>query len=168
MSIHVPHIINYMPFYLQTKVDERAVDTKEYGLIAKSTPYPALPTPKDPYKNTWHDEDGDEEYNEVMHYESFELSVSFYLKTFDDAEGTSEKSMRRQLDSFFSKIRQGEFMIYDSYLGLGFSGVRYSGFKEDSIKRRKNWTRVIFSVTFKVNNPLSRVVLNANNVLVEE
>lgn len=41
----VPSIINYKPFYVQTQDDVSAIDTAHWGLIAKSNPYPVLPSP---------------------------------------------------------------------------------------------------------------------------
>lgn len=157
---YIPDIINYKPFYIQTDVEEGAIDTTQWGLVAKSNPFPALPTPKEPYKNEWLDEDGDDEYNDVMHYESFEFDVTFYVKTIgEDAESVLVSQTRQ----FFDKIRNGEFMIYDAYTGLGRRKVRYAGYSEESYKHMtetdssKDWARAIFNVTFKVNDPITRI-----------
>ena len=81
---YIPEILNYKPFYIQTDADSEAIDTTEWGLVAKANPYPLLPTPKQPYKNEWLDEDGDDEYNAQMHYEAIEFDVSFYIKKLDN------------------------------------------------------------------------------------
>ena len=159
---YVPDIIDYKPFYIQTDADGSAVDTTEWGLVAKSTPFPILPTPKEVYYNEWLDEDGDDEYNAEMAYESFEFEVAFYVKTLGE---DAEKTLVDQVEDFFSKIRQGEFMVYDSYTGLGRRGVRYAGYSEDSFKRTANWARAIFSVTFKVNDPITRIVLSDGKLI---
>ena len=52
---YIPDIIGYKPFYIQTSVDDVAIDTTQWGLVAKSNPFPILPTPKAPYKNEWKD-----------------------------------------------------------------------------------------------------------------
>lgn len=177
---YIPEILNYKPFYIQTDADSEAIDTTEWGLVAKANPYPLLPTPKQPYKNEWLDEDGDDEYNAQMHYEAIEFDVSFYIKTFDEQliapmsipndvqiqpnlhKFTAEGKMRTQIEAFFAKIKNGEFMIYDSYTGIGRRGVRYAGYKEDSYKRRDSfpngWARAVFTVTFKVNDPITRII----------
>ena len=159
---YIPDIIDYKPFYIQTDADEVAVDTTQWGLVAKSNPFPILPTPKDPYKNEWLDEDGDDEYNTQMYYESFEFDVTFYVKTLGS---DSEQVLRGQIESFFSKIRNGEFKIFDSYTGLGRRKVRYAGYSEEDFKKNDKWSRAIFSVTFKVNDPITRIIFNSGKLV---
>jgi hypothetical protein len=165
--VYIPDIVNYQPFYIQTDADNSAIDTTEWGLVAKTNPFPALPTPKEPYKNEWFDENGDDEYNEMMFYESFEFDVQFYVKTIGE---NAEARLLSQIDSFFDKIKRGEFKIYDSHTGVGRQKVRYAGFNSDEYKRRykasSDWARAIFTITFKVNDPLTRVTLR-NGQLVE-
>lgn len=164
---YIPDIINYQPFYIQLNAEEGAIDTTVWGMVAKANPFPALPTPKEVYKNEWLDENGDDEYNAQMYYESFEFDVQFYVKVMGE---NAEAVMRSQIDDFFNKIGQGEFMVYDSYTGLGRQKVRYAGFGEDEFKKRirasHNWARAIFTITFKVNDPITRIVLS-NGKLVE-
>lgn len=161
---YIPDIIDYKPFYIQTDADGIAIDTTEWGLVAKSNPYPILPTPKETYRNEWLDEHGDDEYNAQMYYESFEFEVSFYIKTLG---ADAERTLRAQVDEFFSKIRQGEFKVYDSYTGLGRQKVRYAGYAEDNFKKTDKWARAIFTITFKVNDPITRISLE-NGQLVEK
>lgn len=175
--VYIPEIIDYKPFYIQTDVDSTAIDTTFWGLIAKTNPFPVLPSPKEPYKNDWSDEDGDDEYigltdkngdyHSGMRYESIEFDVSFYIKTIGE---DAEKTMVSQIESFFQKISRKEFKIYDSYTGIGRQKVRYAGFDEESYKRNlkkgNGWARAIFSIKFKVNDPITRITLS-NNILKE-
>lgn len=160
---YIPDILDYKPFYIQTDADTAAIDTTAWGLVAKMTPFPILPTAKEPYKNEWLDEDGDEEYTAQMHYESFEFDVTFYVKTLG---ADAEKTLISQMESFFSKIRHGQFKIYDAYTGLGRQNVRYVEYTEESFKRTDNWARAIFVAKFKVNDPITRITLK-NGKLVE-
>lgn len=159
--VYIPDIVNYQPFYIQTDVEEGAIDTTTWGLVAKTNPFPALPNPKEPYKNKWMDEDGDDEYNKKMYYESFEFDVQFYIKTM---EANAEATLLSQIEAFFEKIKEGEFMIYDSHTGLGRKKVRYAGFDPEEYKRRykatADWARAIFTITFKVNDPITRIVFS--------
>jgi hypothetical protein len=169
--VFIPEISDYKPFYIQTSVDTGAIDTTVWGLVAKVNPFPALPNPKEPYKNEWHDQNGDDEYTEQMFYEPIEFSVAFYVKTYATDAKSAEAVMLSQIDSFFAKIRQGEFMIYDSYTGIGRKKVRYAGYDEEEFKRRHKsgagWARAIFTIKFKVNDPITRISL-VNGKLVEE
>jgi hypothetical protein len=157
--IYIPKIADYKPFYIQTESDAAAVDTTEWGLIAKSNPYPLLPNPKAPHKNEWLDENGDEEYVKEMYYESIEFSVSFYVKAYNSEGLSAEEAIRNQVEGFFSKIRSGEFKVFDSYTGIGRQKVRYAGYKEESFTKRKDWARAIFTISLKVNDPVTRITL---------
>lgn len=165
---YIPDIVNYQPFLIQKDEENAyAVDTTTWGLVAKSNPFPLLPTPKEPYKNEWLDEEGNDEYVAEMHYESFEFDVEFYIKTKGE---NSEATLRSQIDGFFGHIKSGNLLIYDSYTGLGRKDVRYAGYSEGSFKRKMDgsdkWSRAIFTITFKVNDPITRIVLR-NGRLVE-
>lgn len=168
---YIPEIIDLQPFYIQTEADQVARDTTEWGLVPQKNAYPLLPTPKEPYKNEWMDEDGDEEYTEVMHYEPMEISVGFYIKAYDSPAGTAQEQIREQVESFFSLIKHGEFKIYDSYTGLGRQKVRYAGFNEDTFKSRRrqgsNWASATFSLRFKINDPITRVVMYDGSLIAE-
>ena len=122
----------YKPFYIQVVSGGVKVchDTTEWGLVARTNPYPALPNPKDPYRNEWPGEDGDDEYTAQMHYEAFEMQVGFYVKCFNSGTVKASEVLRLQLDSFFSAVRQGEFDIYDTYTGLGYRKARYAGYDD--------------------------------------
>ena len=164
--VYIPDIIDYKSFYVQTESDVAARDTREWGLIAKVNPYPLLPNPKELYKNEWHDQHGDDEWCHKMYYESIPFDVSFYIKAFDTEEYTAEDMIRNQVENFFSLIKEGEFKIYDSYNCIGRQKVRYAGYSEESFTRRGNWARAIFRITFKANDPITRMVLR--NGIIEE
>lgn len=171
MSAFIPHMKGYKPFYIQTtEVPESGEpvvachDTTEWGLVAKTNPYSALPTPKEPYRNEWPGEDGDDEYTAQMHYEAFEMQVGFYVKCFGSGTQTAVEVLRSQLDSFFSAIKQGEFEVFDSYTGLGFRKVRYAGYGEEDFLSREDWARLTFTATFKVNDPVTRMIYSGGSI----
>lgn len=152
----LPFINGYKPFYIQCDGDVSAMDTaSEWGLVAKANPYPALPTPKEPYNNEWLDEDGDDEYTAALYYEAFTFDVQFFVKAYAGSGGDAVTVLRGQMAAFFEHIRKGEFRVYDSYTGLGRRKVRYAGYEEGEFKARDDWARLIFTVTFKVNDPVT-------------
>jgi hypothetical protein len=165
---YLPNIPDYKPFYIQCEGDALALDTAaEWGLVAKTNPYPAMPEPKEPYVNDFHDENGDDEYTAEMRYQSFTFQVEFYVKAYDAGTTPAVSVLRQQIASFFEHIKNGEFKVYDAYTGLGRQKVRYAGYEEadNGFKARADWARLIFSVTFKVNDPVTTVLL-ANGGLV--
>lgn len=168
MAIDNPTLVGYKPFYIQ--VDSSLYDTKtQWGLIAKSNPYPALPSAKSPYNNDWKDEHGDDEFTEHLYYESFEFSVGFYIRAKDTANGaTAEELIRSKISDFFTTIKNGEFKVYDAYTALGRQKVRYVSYKEDKFISRKGVARCMFTVTFKCNDPVTFMTLNQGGTAIVE
>lgn len=155
MAINNPNIPDYKPFYIQK--GGSCFDTREqWGFLTKSNPFPAMPNPKTPYSNNWKDAHGDDDFVEEMFYESFTFDVQFYIRT-NGADAADE--IRQKMAQFFSFIKDGYLEVYDSYTALGRRKVRYDGYKEDTFKSRGKgsdaWAICIFSVTFKVNDPVT-------------
>lgn len=169
---YLPYMSDYKPFYIQAANDATAWSTGVYGLVAKSSPYPAFPELKDPYNNDWKDENGDDEYLTSVNYKAFTFDVQFYVKAFDTVNGqgvvtkTADVVLREQMADFFAKIKVGEFKVFDSYTGLGRQKVRYAGYSENSgFLARDNWARLIFKVTFKVNDPVTNMKLQGGSIV---
>ena len=59
---YTPVIKDYKPFYIQAPGDTYAWDTRDYGMVAQSQPSPDDYEVKEPFKNDWFDEHGDDEY----------------------------------------------------------------------------------------------------------
>lgn len=163
---YIPNILDYKPFYIQTSADQMAIDTTYWGMVAKTNPLTAMPDPKDPYKNDWKDEDGVEEYVGRIYYKPIEFEVEFFVKTYDEGGVSSITLLNQQMNQFFEKIRNGEFMVYDSYTGIGRQKVRYAGYSEESFKARDKWSRAIFKIKFVANDPISKVVLSNGKLAV--
>lgn len=160
-------IVGYKRFLIQYGENAVATDTKEaWGMVAKTNPYPLLPTPKDPYKNDWKDEDGDDEYTTQMHYQGFEIEVEFYMKAMGQ---TPAADLHLAAWSFFEAVRHGTFRIYDEYTALGFQRVRYAGsdFGDSVFKERRGTATAMFKVKFKVNDPVTRMTM-VNGVITAD
>lgn len=160
-------ISGYKPFYIQRPGESHALDTREqWGLVAKTNPYPLLPTPKEPYANDWKDEDGLDEYNAKMYYEPIEFSVSFYVKAYESGGQTAAEVLRGWLGNFFDYIREGEFCTFDSYTAVGFRKVRFDGYDEDSFRARGDWAAATVTVKFKANDPTTKMYFaNRDDIL---
>lgn len=179
MSIVVPTIRGYKPFYISTANPQWVTDHYEYvayrsddsgglKMVAQSQPFPLEYKLKEPYKNEWPDKDGDEEFSpgnsESYHLEAFELTIKFYVKAVDEREAGDEDEpspaheVTTAVRVFFNSLSQRKIAIYDSWQGIGFSDVRFvSGNVEErrisevSFGNGSAWA--IVAVTFKVNNP---------------
>lgn len=164
---YIPPMKGYKPFYIQATADITATDTTEWGMVAYSNPYPALPDAKEPYRNDWLDDNGADEYVTNIHYKPIEFSVKFYIKTFANENDSAVKILHEQLDMFFQKVQNGYFAIYDSYSGIGRRMVRYVGYKEVEFKSRSNWAMLIFEISFKCNDPITRMKISGNKIVQE-
>ncbi len=166
MAIDNPTVPNYKRFYIQHGSNQTASDTlAAWGFLAKSTPYSALPKPKDPYRNEYLDRDGDDEFVESMSYSSFEFDVQFYIR----ATGQSAAvDIRSRMAAFFSAVKEGEFMVYDEYTALGRRKVRYAGCKEEDFRERSGTARCIFTITFKCNDPSTFMTMEGGAIIPVE
>lgn len=156
---YIPAMRDYHPFFIQTDDDTTMLDTAyEWGLVAKANLYPALPEMKDPYSNDWDDEDGLDEYLTETHFKEFDTTVSFYVKTISMLDAPAALLLREQVRSFFEKIRSGSFRVYDSYSQVGYQNVRFVKADNEDFLARGDWARMTFEVTFRVNDPVTRML----------
>lgn len=163
---YIPIISNYKPFYIQSDTDATALDTAtQWGMVAKTNPHPILPKAKSPYKTSWLDEDGDDEYDGQLFFEAQEIEVDFYLKTYASGDTSAVELLNSQLQSFFGKVTSSQFKIYDAYTGIGRQKVRYVDYSEKSFIARDDWARCIFTVKLKVNDPVTPMTLSGGSIV---
>lgn len=172
--LYIPPIRDYKPFYIQSGAASTATDIKDtYKVVVKTHDYPAYRKPKEPYKNNWFDENGDDEYLAQMYYEAFTFKAECVMFA---SGNTARDDLAAGIRAFQDGLA-GEFSTYDAWTGFGFRGVRLSQFQMPSdgnfsafhVKAGSTtteYTRVIFSVEFKVNDPMTRMVLT-NGAIVQ-
>jgi hypothetical protein len=125
-------------------------DTKDsYGLWVKHAPFTILPKAKGLISQTWKDEDGDDVFlsEAGAKCEAYDWKVDFvYLE--------NDGMAHVRIADFVNRIRGRWLRIHDSYTKMTRDGVYVSEFdQEPRFKRRGDTDLVIFSVTFRVNNP---------------
>lgn len=165
---YVPTIRDYKPFYIQAASDATAWDTRAYGLVAQSQPFPEVYEVKAPYGNDWHDEHGDDEYVAAMHFKSFEHTIKFYIKAYPASGKSAIRVLNEQRDAFRAKLVPGEFKIWDSWQERGYVKVRFVKESVDTRHISDDEAWMIFSLTFKVNDPQDRVTFANNVITVQE
>ena len=159
--LYIPEITGYKPFYIQSDSDLNAHDTfREWVLVAKTNPFPALPSAKEPYGVDYPDENGKDEWVTDMYYEQQTMSVSFWIKCIADSSEVATAELNRYIRSFFSYVSKGYLKVYDAYTGLGWKDVRYASYKEDSFLSRGDWARAIFSIEFTLDDPVTAMTYN--------
>lgn len=167
---YYPNIPGYAPFYIQTATDAKAVDIMTaYGVVVKNHDIPYQRKPKEPYKNEWFDEHGDDEYvGETMYMESFTFSEKCVMITKEADSETSRQLLANQIAAFQDYLSHGEFMVYDDYTKRGFQRVRLNEFPtpaQTDYDVFQGKTRIIFDVSFKVNDPVTKIGLNSGKLV---
>lgn len=157
--LYVPPIRDYQPFYIQLSGSQTATDIKTaYSVIVKTHDYPSYRKPKEPYKNDWKDENGDDEYVAQMYYEAFTFRAECVM--FAKGE-TARADLTASVRAFMDAL-VGEFKTFDAWTGFGFQKVRLSEFRMPSdgdFDEMDGMARVIFAVDFKVNDPVTKMKL---------
>jgi hypothetical protein len=164
--LYVPSIRGeYHPFYIQLN-GSTAVDVKSvYSVIVKTHDYPSFRRPKDPYKNDWKDEHGDDEYIEQMFFQAFTFKAECAMFAKGETEDAAIADLKEGITDFMDALSGGEFETYDAWTGFGFQHVRLSEFKmpgEGDYDTMDGMSRVIFTVEFKVNDPMTLMTLDTN------
>lgn len=172
--IYTPPISDYKPFYIQFG-SNAAIDLigSPYYVIIKSPDYPPYKV-KEPYKNQWKDEHGDEEYigNNGLYVEAFTLKFEcamFAIRDSGQSEATLISSISGRLRSFREALRSGGlFKIYDSYTGFGFQNVRLANFptpSSDDYRVDKFHASLIFTLELKVNDPVTAMTYSNGSIV---
>lgn len=137
---------------------------KDWRMVACDVPVKRVADMKEPYKNDWPDEDGDEEWTSEPHYEAYEWELTLAARSVWLNLTTAE------IRNFVSWLTAGEFMIWSEHGNIGRQHVRYAGYSDDAsmLKRRillggvdrDEWV-VTFKVRLKVNDPVTVVMPNS-------
>lgn len=168
--LYVPPISVYKPFYIQFE-NGSAIDILDtYRVIVKTHDYPTGRKVKEPYKNQWKDEHGDDEYipESGLLFEAF----TFKMECAIFAKGLSMDSaivqLRDGMRAFINALASGAFCTYDAWTGFGFRNVRLQEFREpgnDAYSVKDSMTRLIFTVVLKVNDPATHMVLSNGSIV---
>lgn len=146
----------YKPFLIK-KLKEGSIvrDSMEWGILVKSFPFKLRPEVKEPSKRDWKDQNGDDEFiPDKLVFKAYTMDVDFlFIGDF----GAGNKKIGSFVDYL---ITGGEFSIYDTYTNVGRTHARYVSMKEEAFKRREHGRDFIsFSVLFKVNDPVTQIML---------
>lgn len=159
------NIRDYQNLYFQAEGDASAWTEGTYHLVAQVQPYQDNAEVKEPYKNTWFDEDGDEEYTDQMFRKAFEFQVKFFVKATAASDATAMSEIVAQRNAFRERlIESGSFKFYDDWNKSGFRSVRFVKDETDERHIDNGSAWMIFTVTFKVNDPNAVALSNGSLV----
>lgn len=138
----------------------------QWGIFCKSIPFKIMEKVKEPAKRTWYDENGDDEYipSGGLYLDAYTMKVEFACKkigasnVFDSAEVAD---VRQKVGLFLSYLKTaGMIKLYSTYTRIGRQNVRLDSVADDAKwKNDGGQEYLVFSVTFKVNDPVTDVTL---------
>lgn len=140
----------------------------KWNIYCKDIPFKIFNQAKAPAKRTWFDEHGDEEYipSEGLYIEAYSIKVEFGCKCKEDTIDASREGVRENVKAFVKFLREsGMLMMYSSHTGVGRQNVRFESI-DDSTKWSQGddgWWYLIFSVTFKVNDPVTEIMIDSRS-----
>lgn len=169
MAIYVPTIKRYDPFYIQRSGDAAAIDVQtQWGITIKDSGYPMQRKVKTPYKNDWHDRDGDDEWNNVLNYEAFTYTLECVIFTQANDSDTSRAELKNAVRAFENAIKNGEFSIYSGWHKFGFRKCRVEEFPDPGsagFSNKDGHCRLIFRLVLKINDPTTEMVLSGGKIV---
>ena len=155
----------YAIYFKKMKDDALVVDTLDnWGIVCKDFPFKLYGEAKELPSHDWKDEDGDDEYiPDVLPIAAYEMEVEFAYK---GDMFTANSNIKGFLDYLTGREGDGaEFMCYDTFTRIGRQKMRFVSVSEDIFHRDQNNSEygcdvIVFSVTFKVNDPVTEITLS--------
>ena len=151
----------YAIYFKKMKSDALVVDTLDnWGIVCKEFPFKLYGEAKELPSHDWKDKDGDDEYiPSELPIASYEVEVEFAYKGVMDSANANIKGF---LDYLTGRDGSGaELMVYDTYTKIGRQNVRFVSVGDDVFYRQEEGGDVVvFSVTFKVNDPVTDITLS--------
>lgn len=133
-----------------------------WGIWCKDIPFLPMSKVKSPAKRTWNDEHGDDEYigEGGLYLESYEIDIEFGCKKMSSAIGKAQvDDVRVRVGDFLQYLRGGMLKIYSSYTRIGRQNVRLESFDKGTWKSENGQEFLVFTIKFKVNDPVTDVTL---------
>lgn len=134
----------------------------DFGFYGMEIPFMMQAEAKEPSKNDWKDEDGDDEYipQDGLRMQAFEIEIKLGYK---GAKDTANAKLAALLKYLTGKDGCGARMkIYSTYTKIGYNDVRFVSINDDAeLVRDNDGDILIVAITLKVNDPVTKVVLGS-------
>ena len=132
----------------------------DFGMWCASVPFKMAQEAKSLSSRDWKDEDGTDEYvPQVLRMKDYEMDVKFCCKGERDS---ANATLRRFLDYLTGRDGSGVMMsMYCDYTKIGRKDVRFVKIDDEAgLVRDEDGDILIVTITFKVNDPVTDVVLS--------
>lgn len=140
----------------------------QWGIFCKSIPFKIMEKVKEPAKRGWYDENGDDEFipSGGLYLEAYTMKVEFACKKMSassDWGSPAVSDVRQKVGQFLSYLKtSGMIKLYSTHTRIGRQNVRLESVSDDAKWKSDGGQEfLLFSVTFKVNDPATDVTLTA-------
>lgn len=139
-----------------------------WGVWCKDIPFKIIENVKEPAVRSWNDEHGDDEYIPAggLYMSAYTMKVEFGCKKMGMAtDGTDNiaavDDVRERVGAFLTYLRTAGMMnMYSSYTRIGRQNVRLAGVDDEATwQSEADGEFLVFTVTFKVNDPVTDITL---------
>lgn len=149
--------MEYYKIYMQKESEgAEVIDTIDsFGLYCVDIPFKPADSVKEVVSRDWHDEDGVDEYipKDGLKMSAYEMDVKFGFKG-------DKFSANKAISDLLEYLRSGYIKLYCDYTRIGRQHVRFSKLNDSAeLVRDDDGDILIFSVTFKVCDPIEEVIL---------
>lgn len=132
----------------------------DFGFYGMEIPFTIATEAKEPSRNDWMDEDGDDEYlpSDGLKLQAFEIELKLAYK---GEKATANTKIEALLDYLTGRDGTGaSFKIYSTYTRKGYNAVRFASLGDDAeLVRSDDGDILVITVRLKVNDPRAKVVL---------
>lgn len=133
---------------------------RDFGFYGMEIPFTIATEAKEPSRNDWKDEDGDDEYVPPggLKLQAFETELKLGYK---GAKDTANAKIEALVDYLTGRDGSGaSFKIYSTWTKKGYGGVRFASLGDDAeLVRDDGGDILVITLTLKVNDPGAKVVL---------
>lgn len=166
INIIAEHFMGIEKIYIQKIKSQNGGEAEiielgeHFGFYGMEIPFKMQYDAKEPEKNDWADEDGDDEYipEGGLKMQAFEIEIKLGYK---GDKKTANDKLQGLLEYLTGRDGSGPRMkIYSTYTGIGYNDVRFKSISDDAeLVRDDAGDILIIEITLKVNDPITRVVL---------
>lgn len=163
--------MNYDKVYIQKMKEGAAVKetVADFDIYCAEIPFRLFVEAKDPSKRDWMDEHGDDEYipDSGLKLKAYTMDVKFCCK---GDKFSSNVKIQKFVEYLTGMDGSGAvMMMYCTWTKIGRRGIRFDKLNDKAeLVRDGDGDTLVFTITFKVNDPVSNITpISASGVVTE-
>lgn len=148
-------------YFQKTAANASVYETvADFDIYCMDIQFSTMQNVKELPSNDWYDEHGDDEYiPDSLKISAYTVDIKFACKG-------SYRTVNNKINTFVSYLTGAdgsgaEMKMYSTYTQIGRQGVRFHSMEEEAelVRDSKNGDILIFTITFKINDPVTNIVL---------